>query len=121
EQDWMRFSVASPARLSLTLNPIGRSYDSSLQACGGTVGACCSGNLIDSAAMINMSLVLLAGDGTTVLASADSGGAGQPETLVNAVLPNAGTYYVRVAGTGSTTEAQLYTLSMTTELLTVIP
>jgi hypothetical protein len=120
EQDWIKFTAPSPARVGLVLNPIGRSYDSSQQACGGTPGSCCSGNFINSRTISDLHLTLFAADATTVIADADNGAAGSVEGVSGAVLASAGTYYVRVTGTGGL-DAQLYTLSITTELFTSTP
>jgi hypothetical protein len=106
EQDWFRFTIDSPRRLSAVLSPVGIPYDNSPQQSG---GACSSGNLIDSLPGGDLVLTLLAGDGTTVLATASGAGAGADERLNNQLVP-AGTYYLRVSTATSAQLPQMYTL-----------
>jgi len=112
ESDYTRFTVAAPGGATVTVTPIGLSYDDSAQACSGQSGSCCSGNLTDSRASSNLAVQIIGVDGTTVLATADTAPAGQPEVASGVPIPTAGNFFIRVFETGSTAQSQLYTLTI---------
>lgn len=112
EQDFFAFTVNQPAGISVTATPVGTNYDSSPQACGGSPGSCCSGSFINTISQQNLALEVRDSDGVTVLGSANDTGSGEVESLINVPLPAAGQYYVRVTGTGSSSQSQLYMLSL---------
>jgi hypothetical protein len=120
EQDWFRFTTTGPRRVSITLQPIGTTYDDSDQACSGSSGSCCSGNVIDSLRAANLAVQLIGPNGSTLLATADCGASGVIETL-NAPVAGAGDYFIRVYETDSPTQSQLYQLNLLIEDLTAAP
>jgi hypothetical protein len=110
EQDWVRFTIDTPRRLSATVSPEGWPYDDSPQ---NSDGSCGSGSLIDSLPGTDLSLALIGSNGVTVLSSANATGAGSGESLAG-VLLMPGTYFLRVSEVGGGTGQfpQLYTLSL---------
>jgi len=105
--DWYAFSITSAKDAVVTMTPTGATYDSSPQSCGGT-GNCCSGNFINTQIFNNLGVEIIDTNGSTVLDSANSGGAGVADTAT-ANLPVAGTYYARVFS-GSSNNIQAYKL-----------
>ena len=101
--DFYRFSALQGATLSLALQPIGPTYDEGPQ--GGSASS------FDASNQADLTLELLDSDGTTVLASADTGGVGQGESIPSTVLTAGGVYYVRV--TSPTDLVQTYQLDVT--------
>jgi uncharacterized repeat protein (TIGR01451 family) len=70
-------------------------------------GDCADGTPFDPATRQNLVLDLLAGNGTTVVATAPAQPAGATEEIVSFQLPANGTHYIRVRG-GTADAAQLY-------------
>ncbi len=112
EQDFFKFTVIGPKRLTVSVSPIGLNYDDSEQACPGQSASCCSGSFTNSQNIANLALQVIASNGITVLATAQAQPVGTAETLVDIPLPAAGAYYVRVYETSSPAESQLYHLSL---------
>jgi len=110
EEDYFRISVDQPRGLTVVATPLGAVYDSSAQNCSGQSGSCCSGNIINSAAMANLAIQVQDVNGA-VIATVDAQPLGSPETAV-AILPAAGDYFVRVFESGAVSESQLYQLSL---------
>ncbi len=112
--DYFKFTTAQPVTLTTTASPIGTTYDSSQQACGGA-GSCCSGNFINSLTMANLDIQVLAPNGVTILTTANSNPAGSPETVSNLQLIAAGTYFIRVFSAAAlpSNNTQLYQLTVT--------
>lgn len=94
--DWYKFTVGAGSSLSVTLTPTGSTYTSNSTS-------------FNSLAQSDLTLSLYGTNGSTLLASANAGGAGVAETLNNFNLPGSGTYYVRVSGTANA--AQMYRLT----------
>ena len=63
----------------------------------------------DPKAQLDVTVSVLGTDGTTVIQSANMNGTGGTETVMNAELPTAGTYFIRVQGT-SGNKIQMYHL-----------
>lgn len=102
DRDYYSFSVPAPAVVSLQLVPRGATY-----SIGDTS--------FDAKVQSDLELGLYDTDGTSQLALAASGGLGEIESLVNIVLPQAGLYFARVAG--SVDQVQLYGLTVTAEAM----
>ncbi len=98
DRDYYSFTVPAPALVSLELIPRGATY-----SIGGTS--------FNAKVLNDLDLALYDSDGSSQLALAASGGLGQVESLVDLFLPEAGTYFARVAG--SIDQVQLYGLSVT--------
>ncbi|MEL7472486.1 MAG: GC-type dockerin domain-anchored protein [Planctomycetota bacterium] len=109
EQDFFEFSVATPALIDVTIDPVGFTYDDSDQAGN---GSCFSGNPNDSEEIANLAFQIL-DSGATVIATFDSAGLGQNEVATDLLLPSAGTYFLRVFETNSPPDSQLYQGSIT--------
>jgi len=121
EVDVFEVTVNARASLSITLLPVGFIYEDTPQACGGLVGACCTGSFTDSEIQADLAVEVIDTDGATVLAAANDTVAGIDETLNNVVLDAAGTYFVRVSEAGSVSQPQLYELLISTAELPFIP
>ncbi len=111
--DFFKFTVNQPVSATVSATPLGFTYDSSQQACGGSDG-CCSGSPINSLTMANLNLQIIATNGTTVLATGNSAAAGVTETVNNVNLLGAGTYFIKVyaASPIASTNTQLYLLNI---------
>lgn len=110
EIDYYRFTVSTaPATATVTVTPIGSTYDSSVQ--NGN-GSCSSGNNINALAQVDLELMLIATDGTTILAQDNDSPAGQSESVSNVALNSNGNYYIRVFEEGTPTQNQLYTVTV---------
>jgi uncharacterized repeat protein (TIGR01451 family) len=94
--DVFAFGADGGAALAATVTPIGTAYLSGPQ--NSQTGACSAGTTFDALRQSDLELELLDVDGSSVLAAIDAGGLGDPEELAAAVLPSAGTYFVRVVG-----------------------
>lgn len=108
EQDWFRFTATANTQVSVTVTPVGNSYDDSDQA---NTGACNSGNIIDSSRVANLEVQIFATNGVNILANANTLPLGAAETATT-ILPTAGDYYFRVAESDAPVEAQLYSVSI---------
>ncbi|XZE21483.1 tandem-95 repeat protein [Pirellulaceae bacterium SH449] len=100
--DFFRFRIEAPGRVSVRLNPVGFEYVVGNQAN--------STSQTNSLIYKDLSFQILteAGD---VLASVNSTGPGGIEQINDLQLPSAGNYFVRVSGAGSQT--QLYNMRLT--------
>lgn len=112
EEDFFRFSIAANQRISLTVTPIGLTYDDSDQACSGQTASCCSGAFTNSKSIADLAVQLIATDGSTIIATAASNPIGQSESIIEALLPGAGNYYIRVYETNVPSQSQLYHVSI---------
>ncbi|MBK8915482.1 MAG: immunoglobulin domain-containing protein [Phycisphaerales bacterium] len=116
--DFYKFAITGSRTVSITITPVGQTYDNSQQ--NGN-GSCSSGNSINSQSFGNLAVQLRDTNGSTVLASADVNPAGSPETISSFTLTAAGTYFVRVFTASSLTQSQMYTLSVTATATCVQP
>ncbi len=110
--DFYRLSVPASRRITITVTPIGATYQVGPE--GGTA------TTINTRAIQNLQLELRDSNGTTVLASATTNGVEQAEQILDYLLPPAGgTFFARVfSGTGSTDNVQRYEIRFqTTNLL----
>lgn len=101
--DYFKFTLAGPARVTITTTPRGRSY-----LAGDTVA---NESTFDSLAQSDLQFSLIDQNGTTQLSAVNAGGVGATETLTNFDLPGAGTYFVKVSGS-TTDRIQLYGLTV---------
>lgn len=111
--DYYRFTVGPNRRITIGVDPIGSTYN-----VGPLTDCAASYPSVNTRAIQNLELELLAPDGTTVLASATAKGVGLGELIRAPLYPAGGTFYVRVfSGTGSTDDVQRYSLGMYTSSL----
>ena len=101
DTDWFSFEVGPNSATNLRLEPVGPVYNLGPQ--GGTVSE------FNAAQLSDLELALFESDGTTLLASDNSGGLGEADMIEDLQL-HPGTYYVRV--TGAADEVQMYELSI---------
>lgn len=80
-----------------------------------TDGSCSTGTPFDFTSVHDLSVDLLAANGSAVLVSADATPAGQPEEILSHPSGTGGTLYLRVNG-DDTNSTQLYTLEIEIEL-----
>lgn len=104
--DHYRFSVAGDKLLSVTVSPSGTPYLEGPQV----NGSCTAGVSFDPRAFLDLAFEVLDAQGTTVLATANAQPAGGDEQ-VTALPLSAGSYQVRVVGTG-VDHIQAYRLSL---------
>ena len=108
DADWYAVTVAEGTSADITLRPVGQTYDLGPEGAGG-----CGGDKfpVDTRNRANLRLSILTSQ-SDVVASADSTAAGGEESLLDVPLPlGAGTYFVRVRGSGED-DAQMYELEM---------
>ena len=102
DTDYYSFNVSQPSFISATLTPHGGVFSQ-----GGTGETPTSFN---ANARNNLGLTLISSDAASQLAAADTNPFGEAESLSGILLPAAGTYYARIAGSDDT--IQLYELSL---------
>lgn len=107
DNDWYRFSVNGLREATVTVTPVGGTYDS----CSQSGSSCPTGCPVNSLAIANLNVQVVATNGITVLATAAVQPAGSAETISAVTLPAAGDYYIRVYSEGSFTQSQLYTVT----------
>jgi serralysin len=103
DTDFYSFTISSPASLTATLTPLGGVFN---QAPTGQLQQSFNAN-----ARSDLTLAILASNGSTMLAVANATGAGQVETIIGLNLLTGGTYYARI--TGADNDVQPYELSLT--------
>jgi hypothetical protein len=113
EQDWFKFTINQPLLVTVTVSPIGSTYDDNAQA----GQSCPSGNPVNAQAQADLRLQLIAANGATTIATAEAFDAGTSETLSQVLIPT-GFAYIRVteANTAANpqTETQLYRFTLAT-------
>jgi hypothetical protein len=119
EADWFKFTTANVgSKLDVTLTPIGTNYDDSPQ---NSNGSCSTGVTTNALAQADLAVQVIGTNGTTVLATGNSGSAGQSEALIDVVLNTAGTFYVKVYENNSPGQTQLYRLTLRIDPANVCP
>ncbi len=113
--DVFSFAVGSPAVATVNVTPIGSTYD--LGPNGG--GGCTTSSPFNALAVADLNVELLAADGSTVIASANSNGAGSAEQIFLAPLNSASTYYVRVSEGNTPVGTQGYSLDVSVSSCTL--
>jgi hypothetical protein len=108
--DYYAIDLQAQSSVDITLRPIGFTYSTGPQGFFGCFFADTSN--VNALNVHNVNLTLIDSDGSTVLASAPAAGAGAIETISGAVVPNAGTYYVRVSTSTGTNDVQTYELDI---------
>lgn len=118
EEDWFAFEVTRDVEATVTVTPVGFSYDDNPQ---NGDGSCPSGRTTDSLRQADLAFELVDADGLTVLGRADQAPSGAAERVTNVLLPAAGVYYVRIFETDSPGQPQLYTFSLLLRVPGVCP
>lgn len=129
DADFYRVTTTAPRVVTITLAPTGNTYQEGPQntpnppsdpnGCNTSAVTTTNGR-----AVMNLNLQLLAGDGTTVLETANTQGLGQDEVISNRFFPGNGTFYVRVFTNDSvsvnpSTQVQMYSLSFASQAATL--
>ncbi len=109
DQDWFSFTLDRPRLFNITLTPIGSTYNDWQQAGDGT---CNGSGSTNSLAVGNLAFDIRSASGTIIYRSVNDTAAGVTETTTNFLISPAGTFVVRVYGSGSVPETQLYRLSV---------
>lgn len=109
--DYFRFTAAADQLLSVTITPSDPVNGPYLEGPQNEDGSCSGGTPFDPINRHDLTLELLASNGSTVLASSTGGGPGEAESLSGFALTAGGTYYLRING-GASDTAQLYHLSL---------
>jgi len=102
DADFYRFTVGVNSSVSLTLSPLGPSYQQGAQ--GG------SQSTFNAQAQSDLTLQLISTNGTTVLATANANGIGVGELINDFALASSGDFFVRISGAQNA--AQLYQLDL---------
>jgi hypothetical protein len=114
DEDWFEFSTEGDSYLTITVTPVGLTYQDNPQACPGQSSNCCSGSTVNSLSIANLAIQLRRLQGTSILTTANANGVGLSETIGDFPAPDADTYQVRVyTSSNNFIEPQLYTLSIT--------
>ena len=108
--DFFRFTVPAGKQIDVVATPVGITYP---EAGTNQKGSCQPSQAFNALAQVNLALLVLSSDGTTVLASTNTQPLGAAEFINNLVLPGTGPFFVRVSG--SPDSVQLYNFSLTVE------
>lgn len=101
--DFYAFDVANTSvAATITLTPVGTTYSQGPQ--GGSTAN------VNALAIHDLQFDLIGTDGTTILATRNSTGAGSAETLTAFTLPSTGRFFVRVSEASTASDIQRYTL-----------
>lgn len=104
DTDFFSITLSQDGEFDVILESLGLTYQIQEQ------GVPASGITVDTRLLNNLALALIGTDGSTVLATSNSGAAGVTESILDRML-TAGTYFIRV--TGSDDRAQFYSLATT--------
>ncbi|MBK1826372.1 matrixin family metalloprotease [Haloferula rosea] len=120
--DYFRITTAPNREVTIRVIPsdpvsFGTTY---LEGAQNNDGSCTAGTPFDPTNRQNLTLELLAADGTTVLASSDAAPSGAGEEITAFDLPDGGSYFIRVNGDNANA-AQLYRLELLVEALPDAP
>ena len=86
DEDWFKFSTTSTGLVDIAVTPRGPSYTTNNQGS------------VDTSAMADLNVRILAGDGVTELAFLDLAEAGAAETIEGLVTPGGGDIYIEIDG-----------------------
>jgi len=112
EVDYFEINVTEGNMLSVTVTPVGMSYSNNSQAFN---GSCNTGGTTDSLNAADLAVQVIAANGVTVLATSDSAGLGQPETITDLDIGGPGPLFLRVYETGSLSVVQMYEIDIDVE------
>jgi len=116
--DYYKITTTTGIALTASVQPKGSTYQNAAQ---NSNGSCPTTGSTNSLVAGDLVLRVYAGDGTTLLATANAGAAGQSETITDLILPNAGTYYLRVSSATTLQLVQSYLLQMSATSAVICP
>ena len=102
DTDYFRFSVSGPTQVNISVTPLGPTYPEGSQSSNEMT--------LNTSARNDLGLYFYNGTGSSLLGYSNSGGLGDPESLMNFPIYTAGDYLIRVVGTYS--DAQFYQLDL---------
>ncbi|MBK8267966.1 MAG: choice-of-anchor D domain-containing protein [Planctomycetes bacterium] len=108
-EDWYKFTASAGSQLTVTLDPIGTTYQQGAQPLDATVAPTLT--TVNALAARDLRMQLCNPSGT-VIGSANNTAAGQSETIVVDALPVSGTYSLRVYSTDNGTQPQRYQFAL---------
>jgi hypothetical protein len=108
ENDFWSFNTTANVLATLSLTPIGSTYDDSDQL----GGSCDSGNNINAAAISDLTLRVTNSTGVTTLAFQNAAASGAVESIPTFLLSGNSTYLLNVAEADAPTQSQLYRLTI---------
>ena len=112
DEDWYRFSSGGKVNLTITVSPVGLTYQDNPQACPASPQECCSGNTTDSLRVADLSVQLLDSSGSFLLANGAAHGLGESEQLFWSTSVSE-SFNLRVfTTTNSFLEPQMYSLTI---------
>ena len=109
DEDFFRFMVERPLRVTVYVAPVGHVYDSAVQH---PAGYCTSGNIIDSTRFADLNVQILDYTGGVPLGTADHRPLGTWERLTVDLPEAESPYYIRVYKGDLSAEPQLYEMSL---------
>ena len=113
--DVYQITVGTDLAVSIDLTPTGTT---NLLVGPQTANPNNPGTTFNAQTLSDLRLEVIDTNGTTVRATSFGGGFGQSESIVDVVLPAAGTYFVRVSGTANRT--QMYSLGVTARTIPAV-
>ncbi|GJM22429.1 MAG: hypothetical protein DHS20C15_23440 [Planctomycetota bacterium] len=112
EVDFYEINVTEGNTISVTVSPTGLTYSNNSQAFN---GSCNTGSSTNSLDATDLAVQVIAANGVTVLATSDSAGVGQAETITDLNIGGPGTIFIRVYETGSLSIVQMYDIDIDVE------
>jgi hypothetical protein len=109
--DWFKFTLLTASNVTATVTPLGFTYNDNAQAGN---GSCTTGATTNSLSIANLNVRVLASNGVTVLADANTAAAGVAESAVN-VSCAAGNIFIQVYEGSSPLQSQLYRISISVQ------
>ena len=112
--DVYRFGLTSSSAFSVTLTPVGLSYDDSAQACNDQPGACCFGNVTTGRMLGAITFEVLNSAGVVIATPTIVPNAGEPSTASVFLITPPNQFFVRVAAAAGSAfdRPQSYTLTV---------
>ncbi len=113
ETDYCRITTTEALRLTVTVTPVGVTYDDAVQSCAGQASSCCRDTFRDSLVEANLAVrVWGPPNGLVMFAQAQANPVGMPETIADLLLSNPENYYIQVYETSVPTQTQMYRVSI---------
>jgi len=108
KSDFFKFTLLSAASVTVTVTPLGFTYNDNVQAAN---GSCTTGATTNSLSIADLNVRVLASNGITVLADANTAAAGVAESAANVAVA-AGVAFIQVYEGSSPLQSQLYRISI---------
>lgn len=112
DQDWFSINAQTGDQLTVRILPASASYQEGPK--NETSNCSTSGSLFDASRQQNLSVAILTSDGSTLLATSNTGLVGETEQILQFPLPESGNYTIMVDG-DLKDSAQLYRMELLLE------